>query len=128
PRASGLRRAMTVEERSLEQISSRTLSHYSERAQEVWGGTHDHHVSPNIAGLLGHIRAAPPFAILDLGCGPGRDLKTFSAAGHEAIGIDGAPEFVAHARQYSGCEVWQQDLLALDLPVARFDGIFANAV
>jgi SAM-dependent methyltransferase len=24
--------------------------------------------------------------------------------------------------------VWEQDLLALDLPAARFDGIFANAV
>ena len=32
------------------------------------------------------------------------------------------------ARAHSGCEVWQQDLLALALPPARFDGIFANAV
>jgi SAM-dependent methyltransferase len=31
------------------------------------------------------------------------------------------------ARAYSGCEVWQQDFLRLDLPPARFDGIFANA-
>ena len=28
----------------------------------------------------------------------------------------------------SGCEVWQQDLLALKLPAGRFDGVFANAV
>ena len=32
------------------------------------------------------------------------------------------------ARAHSGCEVWQQNLLALALPAARFDGIFANAV
>ena len=34
---------------------------------------------------------------------------------------------VAMARAHSGCEVWQQDFLALDLPDGRFDGVFANA-
>ena len=32
------------------------------------------------------------------------------------------------ARAYSRCEVWEQNLLALHLPVERFDGLFANAV
>jgi SAM-dependent methyltransferase len=31
------------------------------------------------------------------------------------------------ARADSGCEVWHQDFLKLDLPRARFDGVFANA-
>jgi SAM-dependent methyltransferase len=31
------------------------------------------------------------------------------------------------ARADTGCEVWVQDFLALDLPTERFDGIFANA-
>ena len=31
------------------------------------------------------------------------------------------------ARAHSGCEVWQQDFLKLDLPGDRFDGVFANA-
>ena len=31
------------------------------------------------------------------------------------------------ARAHSGCEVWQQDFLKLDLPEKYFDGIFANA-
>ena len=35
--------------------------------------------------------------------------------------------FVEMARAESGCEVWHQDFLALDLPAERFDGIFANA-
>ena len=61
-------------------------------------------------------RARAPFAILDLGCGPGRDLATFRDLGHEAIGVDGAARFVAMARAHSGCEVWQQNLLALALP------------
>ena len=31
------------------------------------------------------------------------------------------------ARAASGCDVLHQDFLALDLPPARFDGVFANA-
>jgi hypothetical protein len=31
------------------------------------------------------------------------------------------------AREYSGCEVWHQDFLHLDLPSEMFDGVFANA-
>ena len=61
------------------------------------------------------------------GCGPGRDLKTLRDLGHEAIGLEGAEAFTEMAREYSGCEVWVQDFLTLDLPPARFDGIFANA-
>ena len=67
-------------------------------------------------------------SILDLGCGPGRDLRAFRRLGHVAIGLDGCSRFVDMARADSGCEVWLQDLMALDLPAARFDGIFANAV
>ena len=36
--------------------------------------------------------------ILDLGCGPGRDLPTLPRPGHEAVGLDGAARFVAMAR------------------------------
>ena len=32
------------------------------------------------------------------------------------------------AQAVSGCEVWQQDLLAMTLPTSSFDGVFANAV
>jgi SAM-dependent methyltransferase len=31
------------------------------------------------------------------------------------------------ARRHSGCTVWEQDFLELDLPPERFDAIFANA-
>ncbi|SDI21057.1 Methyltransferase domain-containing protein [Pseudomonas benzenivorans] len=112
----------------LAQISALTLRHYQQCAEEFREGTRDHDVSQNIAALLGHIQAEPPYQILDFGCGPGRDLRTFSALGHTAIGLDGCPRFVEMARAASGCEVWLQDFLALDLPAARFDGIFANAV
>ena len=111
----------------LEKISTRTLEHYNQRAGNFRDGTRDHDVSQNIAALLDRIEAKPPFAILDFGCGPGRDLKTFSALGHVAIGLDGAASFAAMARAESACEVWQQDFFKLDLPDRHFDGIFANA-
>jgi len=108
-------------------IAELTLAHYEARADDFWEGTRDHDVSQNVAALLSSIEGTPPFAILDLGCGPGRDLKTFASEGHIAIGLEGAPRFAEMARTFSGCEVWQQDFLRLDLPEGRFDGIFANA-
>jgi SAM-dependent methyltransferase len=108
-------------------ISARTLAHYQAHAERFWEGTKDHDVTQNYAALLGAIEGPPPFTILDLGCGPGRDLAYFRSLGHEAVGLDGCHAFCEMAHAYSGCEVLEQDFLALDLPAARFDGIFANA-
>ena len=118
---------MKLTAQDLERISALTLEHYNQRAGDFFEGTRDHDVSQNIAALLDHIESEPPCTILDFGCGPGRDLKTFSDLGHAAVGLDGAARFVDMARAYSGCEVWQQDFLRLDLPQNRFDGVFANA-
>ena len=104
-----------------------TLAHYNEHAESFWKGTREHDVSQNRDALLQHISGIAPFRILDFGCGPGRDLKIFRDLGHEAIGLEGAERFVELARDYSGCAVWQQDFLKLDLPPEFFDGIFANA-
>ena len=111
----------------LEQIAQGTLAHYNERAADFWAGTRDHDVRQNMAALLDYIEAAAPFKILDFGCGPGRDLAAFNALGHEAIGVDGSERFAQMAREHSGCTVWQQDFLKLDLPAQYFDGVFANA-
>ncbi|MGZ5158627.1 MAG: class I SAM-dependent methyltransferase [Caldimonas sp.] len=112
----------------LDRIAALTLAHYGERADDFWQGTRGHDVSQNIAALLRHLRGPAPFTILDVGCGPGRDLKTFAELGHRAIGLEGEPRFVAMAREHSGCEVWQQNLFAMSLPDAVFDGVYANAV
>jgi SAM-dependent methyltransferase len=108
-------------------VSETTLACYNARAERFWEGTRGHDVSQNIGTLLSYIEAKPPFSILDFGCGPGRDLKAFTALGHEAIGLEGASELARMAREFSGCTVWEQDFLNLELPDERFDGIFANA-
>jgi SAM-dependent methyltransferase len=117
----------TLEPIELDKIAAATLSHYEQRAEDFRAGTRDHDVSQNIGAMLRHIEVKPPFEILDFGCGPGRDLKTFSELGHTAIGLEGASAFAAMARADSGCEVWQQEFHRLDLPAGRFDGVFANA-
>ena len=108
-------------------ISDITIGHYDRMAEPYWIGTRDHDVSQNHAALLEAIESEPPYAILDLGCGPGRDLHYFKSLGHEAIGLEGSKELVEMARRYSGCEVLHQDFMALELPEGRFDGVFANA-
>jgi trans-aconitate methyltransferase len=65
--------------------------------------------------------------VLDFGCGPGRDLNALSERGALATGLDGCEAFCAMARTHSGCDVWHQDFLALDLPAESFEGLFANA-
>lgn len=111
----------------LEKISDLTLAHYNQRAEAFWEGTKDHDVGQNIATLLRYIEGVPPYKILDFGCGPGRDLKVFTELGHIAVGLEGATRFAEMARSFSGCDVWRQDFLRLDLPNEYFDGIFANA-
>ena len=113
---------------ALRQISIGTITHYRNFAEAYRQGTWDHDVSQNVAALLDAIDGAPPLRILDLGCGPGRDLVTFRKLGHAPVGLDACPEFVDMARRLGICEVWLQDMLALELPPGHFDGIFANAV
>ena len=98
---------MFPERDALHDLTARTLAYYAGRAEAFREGTRDHDVSQNIAALLDRIEGAPPFAILDLGCGPGRDLAAFTRLGHRATGLDAVPEFVAMARAASGCDVWQ---------------------
>ncbi|MGH7896540.1 MAG: class I SAM-dependent methyltransferase [Candidatus Binatia bacterium] len=109
------------------QISARTVEYYERVAVQYREGTWGHDVRQNIDALLRHIEGPAPFTILDLGCGPGRDLIALSALGHVAVGLEGSAALARMAREQSGCEVLRQDFLELDLPALRFDGVFANA-
>ena len=120
---------MTVKlpKEEIDKTSTVTVGHYDQRAEIFWRDTRDHDVSQNVEALLQAIVGLAPFRILDFGCGPGRDLKAFKDLGHEPIGLDGSARFAEMAREFSGCAVWHQDFLTLDLPADHFDGIFANA-
>ena len=120
-------RVAMLDRDQLAKITETTLEDYEKSAQGFWEGTRDHDVTQNYAALLGAIEVPAPFDLLDLGCGPGRDLAHFASLGHRVVGLDGCPSFCAMARAHSGRAVLHQDFLALDLPQAAFDGIFANA-
>jgi len=115
-----------IDAAELRRISQTTLAHYDAGAESFWAGTRDHDVSQNIAALLTHLGPGS-FRILDLGCGPGRDLLKLRELGQQPVGLDGSERFVAMARAHSGAPVLHQDFLALDLPAEAFDGVFANA-
>ncbi|MDP6935186.1 MAG: class I SAM-dependent methyltransferase [Myxococcota bacterium] len=119
--------ATTLDPGQLATIVARTVAHYDAHAEGFWEGTRDHDVSQNLEALLSAIEGSPPFRILDLGCGPGRDLAALASLGHDPVGLDGSERFCVMAREHAGCEVWHQDFLALDLPPGSFDGVFANA-
>ena len=105
----------------------RTLNHYTRTADGFKEGTWDHDVTQNYQALLDAIEGPAPYTILDLGCGPGRDLVFFKSIGHIPVGLDGSEAFVDMAQTETGCEVLHQNFLSLDLADGRFDGIFANA-
>jgi SAM-dependent methyltransferase len=109
---------MSLSREELHRIAACTLAHYDQRAQAYWEGTRDHDVSQNIDALLHNIATPPPFDLLDLGCGPGRDLLTFKRLGHRAIGLEGSPQLAAIARSNSGCDVLEQNFLEMQLPAA----------
>lgn len=88
--------ALSPEE--LRTVSESTVSHYDQRADAFRAGTMDHDVSQNVDALLRHLPGPAPQRLLDLGCGPGRDLATFVRHGHTPVGLDGAEAFVAMAR------------------------------
>ncbi len=113
----------------LASVTRSTIEHYDSTALAFRQATWDHDVTQNYAALLGAVaqEKEPPFALLDLGCGPGRDVAYFKALGHDVTGLDGSLRFVEMTRASTGCDVLHQSFLALALPAARFDGIFANA-
>ena len=108
-------------------ISQKNIGHYDQHAAAYDEGTQDHDVSQNIDALFRAIKTNPPFHLLDFGCGPGRDLQTFTKLGHLAIGLEGSQQAAQIARRKSGCEVLVQDFFNLSLPANTFDGVFANA-
>ena len=79
----------------LKDLTRRTIGHYEFNAESYRLGIADHDVSQNYEVLLDSIESKKLFNILDLGCGPGRDLKYFKSLGHIPVGVEGSETFVA---------------------------------
>lgn len=111
----------------LDDIERSTIDHYERNSESFWQGTRDHDVSQNVDAFLSALPKDKSLDILDLGCGPGRDMSTFKSLGHRPVGLDGSKTFCRMAYQNSGCPALHQQFLSLELELGSFDGIFANA-
>lgn len=111
------------------EATARTLASYQAGADAYRDETRTRERAPDHDLFFRYLRAQfpsqPTYSLLDVGCGPGRDLAEFRARGHRAMGLDGCAAFVDMAQLHSGCPVLHQDLRAPLLPVATYDGIFA---
>ena len=73
-------------------------------------------------------RLLPGAAILDLGCGSGRDSRMFHSLRFAVTGIDISPDMLAQAkRQAPDIEYLELDMELLDLAGRQFDAVWANA-
>ena len=111
----------------LDEIEMLTIDHYNQNAEAFWDGTKDHDVTQNYVAFLSPFPNDKKLDILDLGCGPGRDVYYFRSLGHRPVGLDGSDVFCAMARKYTGCQILCQKFLSLQLSKQAYDGIFANA-
>jgi len=66
---------MKRETEILNEIETITLSHYNLNVEAFWNGTKDHDVVQNYEAFLSPFPKGKKLDILDLGCGPGRDVK-----------------------------------------------------
>lgn len=104
-----------------------TLRDYDRAADEYQSITQAQDLGADYDWFLSFLEGTGPFDLLDLGCGPGRDLMQLRRRGHRVVGLDGSAAMVALARKQAGDPVLHQNFLALRIGSERFDGIFASA-
>lgn len=101
-----------------------TLNYYAQNAREFIAGTIGVDMSNIHRRFLAHM--PPEGAILDLGCGSGRDSKFFAELGYRVTAVDGSAELCSYAQQLTGFPVRCLLFEELDY-VDQFDGVWACA-
>ncbi|HKL78610.1 MAG TPA: class I SAM-dependent methyltransferase [Gammaproteobacteria bacterium] len=101
-----------------------TIDHYDQNARSYFEQTRDVDMRPLYEPFLAWIPAGG--AILDAGCGSGRDTRAFQERGYRVTAIDAAPELARLAEAHAGIAVHVQRLEELNWR-DRFDGIWACA-
>lgn len=101
-----------------------SVDYYNQNAAAYFRDTVDADVAPLRARFLAHIPEGG--AVLDAGCGSGRDARAFAAAGYHVTAFDASGEMVRLARDHTGLPV--QHLTFDEVAwTAQFDGIWASA-
>ena len=74
--------------------------------------------------LIGRVTDVAGKDVLDIGCGDGRTSRRLARRGATVLGVDPDEAAIAQARASGAsgaCRFRAADVLALDLPPARFD-------
>ena len=99
-----------------------TLQYYNQNACSFVSGTVHADLTDTLNRFLS--RLEPGAAILDFGCGSGRDTKYFLEHGYQVEAIDGSEELCKIASAYTGIPVRQMYFQDLDVR-EQYDGIWA---
>lgn len=92
----------------------------SESVAELYGGPFFDALSTASAGEFSQV--------LDIGCGPGPDTESFSAAGHDVTGFDITQSFLsAGSERVPDAAFVRGDMRSLPFDDGSFDGIWASA-
>ncbi len=107
--------------------SRRTIGAYNRiahRYANLWFD--DPIMEPSLCQFLDNIHQAGP--VLDVGCGPGRDVGFMQSRGYIAVGIDASTKMVAEARRrVSSARFEHMDMRKLRFPDSTFAGVWACA-
>lgn len=101
-----------------------TLDYYNKNAKEYIELTREVSSNGREKFLLKHLK--PNAYILDLGCGSGKDSKSFIEQGYRVYALDGSEEMAKLASEYIGQEVVCQNIEEINFK-EEFDAIYASA-
>ena len=102
----------------------KTLSFYEANARSFFDATVGADMSALREAFLS--RLPPGAAILDAGCGSGRDAREFAERGHTVTAFDASAQLASLASRHCGVEVAVRSLAEVD-EVDAYDGIWCCA-
>lgn len=105
-------------------MTDATLAYYEAMAADFARETLAVDMSALYASFLARVPAGG--AILDAGCGAGRDAHAFAQAGYRVTAFDASPALVARARAFTGLAVTCQRFEDVHW-ISCFDGVWACA-
>ncbi|MBN1263077.1 MAG: methyltransferase domain-containing protein [Candidatus Pacebacteria bacterium] len=110
---------MAVELTDIAKKAGERYSSYAEEYVRIYWDDHSDQVY--LDKFLRRIRK--PGLILDIGCGPGRELRKLICAGYWAVGIDASEKMLQIAiKNNPAAKVYQMDASRLNFPNNYFDG------
>ena len=105
-------------------MNEETIQYYNRHAEEFCAGTFSADMSRSRDRFLAYLQ--PGSAILDAGCGSGRDTLAFLSAGYQVDAFDASDEICRIASQKTGIPVRKQRFEKLE-GQELYDGIWACA-